>query len=370
MSQPNEDFKGLVGMKKRIDEIESLLCLSTRDAVCVIGIWGMGGIGKTTLADAAFKKFSYRFEGCCFLRNLREEWANTTEKESLKEKLHSQIFREQNPYNAENRLREKKVLIVLDDIDDEDQLKLLVGDCNGIGSGSRVIVTTRNEQMVRYFEADDVEAKLYPVHGLNDTEALKLFNLKAFKGQSSKANQYYINEISKEVVNYAKGIPLALEVLGSLLRCKKKEEWKSYLNQLEEEPNDKIQKVLKVSYDGLNKKDQSIFLDIACFFKGKERGSVEETLNACYVSANFCAKTRISNLIERALITVSGRGSEILQMHDLVQEMGHEIASSNNIEPGKRSRLWNAEAIFDVLKNNSVSINTITAFFQKLQKIY
>ena len=52
--------------------IESLLRTQSME-VRTIGIWGMGGIGKTTIAAAIFQEFSPKYEGSCFLANVREE---------------------------------------------------------------------------------------------------------------------------------------------------------------------------------------------------------------------------------------------------------------------------------------------------------
>ncbi|XP_034674528.1 disease resistance protein RPV1-like [Vitis riparia] len=65
---PSTDTQLLVGVNSCIRELESLLCLESTD-VLMVGIWGMGGIGKTTLARAIYEKNSDKFEGCCFLAN-------------------------------------------------------------------------------------------------------------------------------------------------------------------------------------------------------------------------------------------------------------------------------------------------------------
>lgn len=78
------------------------------------------------------------------------------------------------------------------------------------------------------------------------------------------------------------------------------------------------------------------------------REYAEEILNAC----GFPAKTGIDNLIENSLITI--KYSNILWMHDLMQEMGWKIVLSSK-EPGKHSRLWIAQDVIHVLKNRTVS---------------
>jgi len=78
--------------------------------------------------------------------------------------------------------------------------------------------------------------------------------------------EYY--ELTKRVVNYAKGIPLVLKVLAHLLRGKDKLVWESLLDKLKKMPSKKVQDVMRLSYDDLDRKEQNIFLDLACFFSG------------------------------------------------------------------------------------------------------
>ena len=59
--------KDLVGMDSPIQELESHLLLNSFDDVRAIGICGMGGIGKTTLATSLYTKVSNQFDACCFI---------------------------------------------------------------------------------------------------------------------------------------------------------------------------------------------------------------------------------------------------------------------------------------------------------------
>ena len=68
---PNES-KGLVGIGEIFECMESLLAMESRE-IRILGIWGIGGIGETTVGKAVFAKYSSKYDGCCFLENVREE---------------------------------------------------------------------------------------------------------------------------------------------------------------------------------------------------------------------------------------------------------------------------------------------------------
>ena len=188
---------------------------------------------------------------------------------------------------------------------------------------------------------------IYTVKRLNYDDALKLFSWRAFKEPHPKEDY---KDLSRDFVNYAKGLPLALKVLGSLLFDKKIDEWNSALDKLKVELDEKILDVLKISYDGLTNTQKELFLDIACFFKGENKDCIREILK----SFGYYPEYNIGVLIEKSLITIEV--GETIWMHDLLQEMGHEIVRRESPKvPGQRSRLWLCDDILYMLKNNTVS---------------
>lgn len=114
------------------------------------------------------------------------------------------------------RLRGKKILIVVDDVNHTNQLKKLVGGCDWFGSGSRIIITTRDMHFLTGHKVNEI----YEVKELNRDDALELLCLNAFEG--NRILDKVTLAIIDDVLNYSKGLPLALVVIGSLLRNRSK----------------------------------------------------------------------------------------------------------------------------------------------------
>jgi hypothetical protein len=239
--------------------------------------------------------------------------------------------------------------LILDDIDELKQLQALAGGLDWFGVGSRVIVTTRDKHLL---ENHGIEVT-YEIDEFDKEEALELLRWQAFK--SKPVDSSYENSLNR-AVNYASGFPLALEVLGSNLFGKPVEEWNSLLDQYEKIPHRKIQNILKVSFDALEEEERSVFLDIACCFKGYDLKEVEDILCAHYGRE---MKYHIRLLVEKSLVKIIKQmvSKPYVILHDLIENMGKEIVRQESPnEPGKRSRLWFHKDIFQVLETNSVSL--------------
>ena len=309
----------------------------------------MGGIGKTTIARDIFDKYSHEYEGCCFLENVRERSGKYGHGlNDLRNQLYSELLQEKDRQNStrnstlfEHRLHRQRNFIVLDDVSSSEQLKYLVGELKSYGLGSKIIITTRDKSVL---ESTRVE-KIHKVEELDFQESLTLFSLNAF---NEGYPQMGYKELSRRAVVYCKGVPLALIVLGSFLHSKSENEWDSALKKLEKIPKEEIQNVLRLSYDGLNDEEKGIFLDIACFFKGEKKEHVINILDGC----SFFAVIGMRSLHDKALINIS---AEFVWMHDLIQEMGWEIVRQESIKnPGNRSRLWDFDDTYYVLKEKKV----------------
>ncbi|KAH9725843.1 ADP-ribosyl cyclase/cyclic ADP-ribose hydrolase [Citrus sinensis] len=323
-------LKKLVGIDSRLEELRFLMDKGPSADVRMIGICGVGG--SSFLANVREK--SEREGGVIsFQRQLVSQLLKLTD---------NRIWNEDDGINIlGSRLQHKNVLLVIDDVVDSKQLEYLAGKHGWYGSGSRIIITSRDEGLLKTNGVDEV----YKPNGLNYNEALQLFNMKAFKNNQPLEEHV---QLSERFVNYAGGIPLAIEVLGSFLNVRYVEQWRSTLERLQIDPPKKIMSILQISFDRLQDSEKKIFLDIACFFKGKNRDYVTKILEGC----GFFPVIGIEVLIERSLLIVDDDNT--LGMHDLLQELGQLIVTRQSPEePGKRSRLWKEKEVRQVLIENT-----------------
>jgi hypothetical protein len=316
----------------------------------MVGLYGMGGLGKSTLAKAVYNFIAHQFDGSCYLENVR---VNLDPKylEHLQEKLLLKIIGNEIKVGSvsegiiliKERLQRKKVLLILDNIDKIEQLDALAGELAWFGPGSRVIVTTRDKQLLTYHGIE----RTYAAEGLDKTEALELLRRMAFK--NNEVPTCY-EDILKRVVTYASGIPLVIEIVGSNLCGKSLEVWKDTLKGFDKRiPNEKIQEVLKVSYDALDKVQKGVFLDIVCCLKGFELEEVKEILHGRY---DRPMRHVIQELDDKSLIKAHIYG---VTCHDLIEDVGKEIVLLESKKLEERSRLWLLEDIIHVLEQDKVS---------------
>ncbi|TYI62975.1 hypothetical protein E1A91_D10G287200v1 [Gossypium mustelinum] len=327
-SAPRITSEKLVGID---DQKKMLLGLIEQADIRVIGFWGMGGIGKTTLANAVFEEVSPKFECRLFLKDVNE-------KEIC-------IDTPSISYPYQDRLNNKKVLLVLDDVSDPDQIDFM--GVKYFGPGSKIIVTSRDRQVKK----------------LNKNDSLQLFSTFAFKLLNPVAD---FQDLSCKFVEYAQGSPLALKVLGSNLYTKSKKEWESEVDKLKQYVEPKISQILKSSLDGLGELEKNIFLDVACFFKGEKMDIVEKILSNYYMGA-ICG---IRNLVDKCLLdSIDGYH---ISMHDMLEEIGKDIVRQKCKEnPGKCSRLWFPKDVDQVLRYNqgTVSIEGIKLDMSQIDKL-
>ncbi|MED6162903.1 hypothetical protein PIB30_074853 [Stylosanthes scabra] len=362
-----------VGLETPVTEVCKLLDVGPgcdNGGVRMVGINGISGIGKSTLAKAVFNYIADQFENRCFLENVREN-SSKHGLEHLQEKLLFDTVGERNikfvgtsqgAIQIESRLSKKKILLVLDDVDKEDQLAALAGGTHWFGSGSRVIITTQERQVLRKRGIE----RNHELNGLDWKDACKLFEWKLNK----KADPRF-DDVIDRAVNFCAKLPLALEIMSSDLGTMDADTWESALGYYERNLSTEIHDILKRSFDRLTKEVQNVFLDIACCLKGLSSTEVNNMLSAHY---GFPIKYQIELLVDKSLVKVgpnnmlSAHGfptkyqSELLvdeslikvehnvvELHDKIQDMGRIIEQEG--KHGRRFLLSSCEAIVQLFED-------------------
>lgn len=327
----------------------------------MVGVWGMGGSGKTTIAKYVFKGLSSQFPCRCFLENVKDDFQKHGVS-YLRKQIMSEVF-PNSPLNArcisydamKRRLRGKKVLLVLDDVDDIQQLEELAGNCKCFGPGSRIIITTRDK---RVLDGHDVK-HIYEVKPLRTTQAVHLLCKHAFK---MNRPQEEFRELCLDIVKQLGGHPLALRDIGASLYGREIAFWEDKLCILKNNSLDKsISQKLKVSHDAMDDHEKIVFLYISCCFNGAYMDRAKMILDPFV----FKSEPRLVSLMEKSLISMSNNTR--LWVHELVQDMAKDIICEGKANKlWERQMMWNVKDVKSLLTENIVRQQCLYSFMNIL----
>ncbi|XP_048442497.1 disease resistance protein RUN1-like isoform X2 [Pyrus x bretschneideri] len=339
----------LVGIHSRVEHINLWLQDPSHD-VGVLVVYGLPGIGKTTIAKCVYNSNFESFEGSSYVESIRETASHPDGLVQMQKQILCDILngKKEKIHNVSEGIIKigraislRRVLLVLDDVDHMDQFDAVLRMKDQFYPGSKIIITTRRKSLLRAHEGITV----HEVGPLGFDESLELLSQHAF-GQDHPLEGY--QKYSEEVVQHGGRLPLALKVLGSSLFGEPKRVWKSTLEKLKVIPNGEIMNKLRISYDSLHDDhDQKLFLHIACFFIGKDEDYIVRILDGC----DFKTICGIQNLRDRCLVTIDRDNK--LSMHDMIRDMGREIVRRESYEPENRSRLWRSQDSFEVLREKN-----------------
>lgn len=336
-----DEYIGIERSKEMLTE----LLHSEYSGLRTISVWGMGGVGKSSLVNYVYQKEKLKFD-CHALISVSQSYKmDDILRQMLKElygnnktpfdtgKLNSTKLREK----LQKFLDKKRYLIILDDVWTHEALLGIANTFVDQGKQSRVIVTTRVHEVASVAEGL-CKINLEP---LNEHDAWTLFCRKAFRGAKDHSCPPRLESYGKNIVAKCKGLPLALVAIGSLLssRTQSEAEWKridrELIWELHNNPNlNHVVNILNLSYSHLPFYLKNCFLYCAMF--PEDHILRRKKLIRLWIAEGFVEKGGQSSLedvaehyllelAQRSMIQVVRRNTfgTILRfrMHDLVREL-------------------------------------------------
>jgi len=324
--------------------------------VGALGITGTGGIGKTTLATNIYNKQN-NFTCRSFLKDVKDANMAKLKAKMVRDLLHEDMKKIGDFECCFQQIKKDKIFVVIDDIVKRSQFDELIPDMKNLAGGSRVLITSRDQNLLNNIMRDAGEKWLHEVEILSPSNSLQLFMKTAYHNDIPSPR---LHDLSHRIADACGGLPLALEVIGEVLFDKKGDEalWCEATKALHK--NEDIMDCLKLSYNSLGEVEQEMFLDVAFFLVGAPKDVALDFWNSDdYFNP---ASIRLCKLIDRCLLKVNENG--FLTMHDLLQDMGRDVVMKKSPRnEGEQSHLCNPSSVIKVLEQNRVTIMTTVTYF-------
>ncbi|XP_025886383.1 disease resistance protein RPP13-like [Solanum lycopersicum] len=335
------------------DVVQTLLdqLLKAEPRRTVLSIYGMGGLGKTTLArklyncpnitssfpTRAWICVSQEYNTMDLLRNIIKSIQGRT-KETLD--LLERMTEGDLEIYIRDLLKERKYLVVVDDVWEREAWESLKRAFPDSKNGSRVIITTRKEDVA---ERADNRGFVHKLRFLSQEESWDLFRRKLL---DVRAMVPEMESLAKDMVEKCRGLPLAIVVLSGLLSHKKGlNEWQKVKDHLwkniKEDNSIEISNILSLSYNDLSTALKQCFLYFGTFPEDRVVGV--DNIIRLWMAEGFIprgeermedvAEGFLNELIRRSLVQVARTFWERVtdcRLHDLLHDLAIQKASEVN----------------------------------------
>lgn len=343
----------IVGLESDLETIKEWMFTTTNEVNC-IAIVGMGGLGKTTIAQKIFHDDRVRehFGGLAWVTVSRSFDAEKISKQIL-DKLDVRVTgikSDELMGKLKEELKDKKCLVVLDDVWQITNYEgWWVDFCSYFSKSSCIIITTRDLKLAGKMGVKD--SQIHKPNTLNDEDSRFLFSKMAFPSSNGECPDKF-KDMRSKILEKCGGLPLAIKIIGSLLKNKSLPEWKEVLESFHRysktEEIDHVKNTLRLSFSDLPGRLQHCLLCLSVYPEDYQinaasiihwwiaEGLVEikehdtshdDDLESSVMKMGYYY---LSGLISRCLIEVVGRRYDgtvtSFKIHDMVREMIISIA--------------------------------------------
>jgi hypothetical protein len=379
----------VVGIDDKLKELHEKLKTSP-----IVGLVGMGGVGKTTLSKAMYNSEWKYYERCSYLDDVKSHGNILGFQKQLLQELCGEKWDDNEDQKVYMRkikhcIQTTNVLVVIDDVGSERNLKALHVDAFQKGtSGSKLVITCRKRGILGEYLSQEEQIE---VAELNYEQSMKLFShyalheFNAIHEIGSDERGEFESEAAK-IVSACGGLPLSIEVIGQhlrgqhlrrqnhLSRDERLDMWKEALKRLREaeafegDYDERLWTMLKISYDDLWHLEKGFFLDFACVLceiKGLDMNTVVRIWDSPVGLSNLIDSTLIK-VVSKQLTHKSNHHLDYLRFRSHViglnilkqlRDMGRWIVKDLGRRDSQKhvTHIWEEDEVNKLLLDNRVS---------------